>query len=107
MRLDQRQRLAEVVGDEQHGLALALPDLEQGLVHLELGVGVERAERLVHQEDLGLHDERAHQRHALAHAARQRAREAPAEAGEAGHLDRRARPSPARSAFGTPAISSP
>jgi hypothetical protein len=53
----------------QDRLPLTLPDLEQRLVHLELGVGVECTERLVHQENLGLHDERAHQRNALAHAA--------------------------------------
>ena len=50
----ERQRLAQIVGHEQHGLLLALPDIQQHLVHVELGVGVERAERLVHQQDLGL-----------------------------------------------------
>ena len=38
----------------------------------ELRVGVEGAERLVHQEDLGIDDEGPHERHALPHAARER-----------------------------------
>ena len=84
----QGQRLAEIVGDEQHGLALALPQAQQHRVHVELGVGVERAERLVHQEDFGSGNQRAHQRHALAHAARQRGGIEAAEAVEAGLVDR-------------------
>ena len=48
---------------------------QQRPVHLELGVGIERPEGLVHQQDLGLHDQRAHQRHALPHAAREHPRE--------------------------------
>src|ERR1700732_4582420 len=55
----QSQRLAEVVGDEQHGLALALPNFQKRLMHLKLGMGVERAERLVHQQDLGLENKGA------------------------------------------------
>ena len=54
MRSAKGQRLAEIVGDEQHGLALALPEAQQHRMHVELGVGVERAERLVHQQDLRL-----------------------------------------------------
>ena len=41
----------------------------------ELRVGVERAEGLVHEKDLGVDDERAHERDALPHSARQRRRE--------------------------------
>jgi hypothetical protein len=41
-------------------------------MHVDLGVGIERAERLVHQQYLRLHHQRSHQRRALAHAARQR-----------------------------------
>ena len=41
-------------------------------MHVDLGVGIERAERFVHQQDLRLHHQRSHQRRALTHAARQR-----------------------------------
>ncbi len=43
-------------------------------MHVDLGMGIERAERLVHQQDLRLDHQRAHQRRALPHAARQRRR---------------------------------
>src|SRR5579859_1474895 len=46
----QCQRFAEVVGDEQNRLLLALPDPKQHLMHVDLGVGVERPEWLVHQK---------------------------------------------------------
>ena len=62
------------MGHEQHRLLLALPDPQQDFVHVDLGVGIERAERLVHQQYLRLDDQRSHQRGALAHAARQRRR---------------------------------
>ena len=38
------------MGDEHDGLAGALPDLQQRLAHRIAGNGVERAERLVHQQ---------------------------------------------------------
>ena len=71
----ERDGLGEVVGHEDDGLPPAGPELQELGLEAELGVGVERAERLVHQEDLGLDHERADQRHALAHAARQGRRE--------------------------------
>ena len=46
-------------------------------------LGVERRERLVHQQDLGFHGERAGDRDALAHAAGQRGRIGVGEVGEA------------------------
>jgi hypothetical protein len=51
-------------------------------------MGVERAKGLVHQQDLRLHDQRAHQSHALAHAAGQGPRKALSEACEIGGGDR-------------------
>ena len=39
-----------------------------------LGVGIERAERFIHQQDLRLYHQRAHQSCALTHAARKRRR---------------------------------
>ena len=96
------QRLAEIVGHEQHGLARVLPEIEQHRMHVELGVGIERAERLVHQQDFRLRDQGAHQRHALAHAARQRRRIEAAEAVEAGLVDRLVDPGAAFAASARP-----
>ena len=67
----EEHRLVDVVGDEQHGLVALLPDAEQHLLHQRARLAVERAERLVHQQDLGVVGERAGERHALAHAARE------------------------------------
>ena len=67
--------LGQVVGDEDDGLALPGPEGQELGLEAELRVGVERAERLVHEEDLRLDDERADERHALAHSARQGRRE--------------------------------
>ena len=47
-------------------------------------MGVERAERLVHEEDLGVDHERAHEGHALPHAARERRRKGLLESLETG-----------------------
>ena len=78
----QRERLLLVVGDEdrrdaERALQLAQLDLE-----LLAQLAVERAERLVEQQDLGLEDEGAGERHALLLAARELARPAPLEARE-------------------------
>ena len=47
----------------------ARPDLQQLVLQLLAGHGVERAERLVHQHDLGVVGEHARDRDALLHAA--------------------------------------
>ena len=65
-------RLFHVVGDEHHRLAEIGPQPEQPFLHVELGLRVERAERLVEQDDIGIEQQRAQQRRALAHAAGQR-----------------------------------
>ncbi len=67
-------RLVDVVGHEQHRLAVGFPDPQQQLLHQRPGLVVERAERLVEQEDLGVVGQRAGQGRALLHAAGQRAR---------------------------------
>src|SRR3989344_118254 len=61
----------DVVGDEKHRLALGLPDAQQQLLHEHAGLVVERAEGLVHQQDLGVVGQRARNGGALLHAARQ------------------------------------
>ena len=65
----QEHRLVDRVGDEQRGEALALEQAEQLVVQPFAGDLVERAERLVEQEDLRLEHQRAGQRGAHLHAA--------------------------------------
>ena len=52
-------------------LRCVLPDAEQQLLHQLAGLVVERAERLVHQQHARVVGQRARQRDALLHAARQ------------------------------------
>ncbi len=83
--IGQRDRFREVVGDEDDGLAPLAPQRQQFAVQIELGVEIQGAEGLVHQEDLGLEDQGPHERHALPHSTRQRGREGVLETLEAGH----------------------
>ena len=62
--------------DEQHGLARLHPQLFQIDAHLLARERIERAERLVHQQQRRIVDQRAHDRGTLAHAAGQLARTA-------------------------------
>ena len=71
----QEDRLVDVVGDEDHGLAQLAPDVQQPLLHEQAGLRVERAERLVEQQDVAREEHRADERRALAHAARELARQ--------------------------------
>src|SRR5258705_10163008 len=50
----QQDGLGNVMGDEDHRLAGALPDCEQDRMHPATGEGVERTERLVHHQDFPL-----------------------------------------------------
>ena len=70
------------MGDEGDGLAGLHPDLLDEEVHLVAGEGVERAERLVHQQDRRVDGEAADDRGALLHAAGQFARILVVEAGQ-------------------------
>ena len=67
----QEDRLLDRMGDEQHGQAGALPDVEQLVLQALARHRVERAERLVHQHHLGVVGEHAGDRDALLHAAGQ------------------------------------
>ena len=69
--LAEEGRLVDAVGDEQDGHAGLLPDPAQLLVEAVARDLVERAERLVHQQDLRVADQRAGDRDALALAAGQ------------------------------------
>ena len=79
----ERDRLLQVVGDEHDGGAGARPQLQQLVLHQRPGLHVERRERLVHQQDLGVVDEGRGERDALAHAAGELVRVAVLEGGEA------------------------
>ena len=85
------ERLLLVVGDVDEGDPdLALQGLELGL-HLLAELEVEGAERLVEQQHLGLVDQRAGERDALALAAGELGRPAQAEAAERHQLEHRRR----------------
>ena len=64
----ERDRLHEIVGHEHHGHAAATGDAGKLLLHDQLELGIERAERLVEQQRLGLVDQHAGQRRASPHA---------------------------------------
>src|SRR5712692_1052076 len=67
-------RLRDVVGHEEDRALDLLPQLVDEVLHAEAGLHVEGAEGLVHEDDLGLHGQRARDRHALPHASRELAR---------------------------------
>lgn len=66
-----RDGLLHVVRHEQRGKAMLTPQPLDQRMHLDAGQGVERAERLVQQQQLRTMHERARQRDALPLAARQ------------------------------------
>ena len=64
-------RLAEVVGDEDHGLAELAMQSDDLVLHVAADERVERAERLVEEHHIRVYDEGAGQAHTLLHATRQ------------------------------------
>ena len=83
-----RQRLGLVVRDVDHRHAEPLVQPADLELHLLAQLLVERAERLVHQHQLGLEHERARHRDALLLAAGELRRPAAAEAAELHHVER-------------------
>src|SRR5579875_2605416 len=67
--IGKRQRLLDTVRDEQHRLAIALPERKELRRQTHARLLVERAERLVHEEHLRIDGKRASDRAALFHAA--------------------------------------
>ena len=61
--------------DEEHRRFGLPPQLDDQLLHVEARRRIERAERLVHENDARRENERPRNRHALPHAARQLVRE--------------------------------
>src|SRR5712664_2363038 len=87
-------RLAYLVGNEEHGQATPPPDSLKHLVQQVAGHRVERAERLVHQQHVRFLAERAGQRHPLAHPAGKLVRPLAAEAAEVHKLEQFGGPLP-------------
>src|SRR5438105_2848732 len=63
--------LIDAVGDEHQGLAFALEDAQQLFLKQLAGLRIQRTERLVHEQYLGMERKRPHQPAALLHSARQ------------------------------------
>ena len=84
-----RQRLALVVRDVDHRDAEPLVQADELVLHALAQLLVERAERLVEQDQLRLEHERAGERHALLLSAGELRRPARAEAAELDHVERR------------------
>lgn len=68
----QQQGLVHVMGDQEHGAAAPLPELGDELLRLDPGQGVQRAEGLVEQQQIGLAHQGPGQRSALSLPAGQR-----------------------------------
>src|SRR6185295_2309418 len=85
----EQDRLLDRVRHEYDRFRHPLPDPQQIVLQRAPGLGVERAERLIHQQDLGIGGERPGDRDALLHAAREYVRIAilePAKADQVHHL---------------------
>ena len=105
-RSDKRDRLFEIMGDEQHRLAVGAPQVEQQVAHDLPRLRVERTERLVHQQDFRIADQHLRQADALALAAGQHVRIARAE-GAKPDAREPVCARPRASARGVPAVSRP
>src|SRR5262245_18936593 len=86
--LGEIDRLEYRMGDEDDGLAQRLPEREQVIVEAKARDLVERGERLVHQQELRLGDERTRDRGAHLHAAGELARIALRKAGKSDARER-------------------
>jgi hypothetical protein len=67
--IPERDRLGDVMGHEDDGLALETPQPQQVGLQLRAGLRVDGGKRLVHQDDGRVISQRADQRCTLAHAA--------------------------------------
>jgi hypothetical protein len=85
--IGQVDRLRDAMGDQEDVLPALQPDALELAVHVFARHGIERAERLVHEQDRRIVDEGAADADALLHAARKLVRVFALEAGQADHLD--------------------
>src|SRR5262245_31226377 len=86
--LGEIDRLEHRMGDEDDGLAQRLPERQEVVVEAKARDLVERGERLVHQQERRLGDERARDRGAHLHPARELARITLREAGKSDARER-------------------
>jgi hypothetical protein len=66
--IGQRDRFLEVMRDEGNRFAVRRPELEELVLHELARLHIERRERLVHEKDLGIENERLGEGDALFHA---------------------------------------
>src|SRR3954454_13132577 len=92
--VSQQDRLLDVVGDEQHGPRLARQRIRQPALELRARERVEGAERLVEAQHRPAREQRAQERDALAHPARELGGPRALEAREAEGGERRLRGGP-------------
>src|SRR5204862_2172801 len=85
--LRKKHRLLHIVSNKDDGFARALPDAQELGLHETARLGVEGAKRLVHQQDAGVDRQRAGDRSALLHAARELRRIAVLKPGKPDQLD--------------------
>ena len=85
----QQHRLGDRVGDEDDGLRPLGPDAQELEGHHFARQGIERAERLVHEQDVRIADERPADCRPLLHAARELARHLPLEARQPDQAEQR------------------
>ena len=83
-------RFFDVMGDENHGFLVALPDAQKLLAHDETGLRVEVGERLVHQHHLGIVGQRPRDGNLLFHAARKFVRPSAGEIQQPHHFEKKA-----------------
>lgn len=69
--IGEQQRFIHVVGHHHYGLALVSPERFDLILQARAGEGVERAQRLIEQQDLRLHGQGARHGNSLSHAARE------------------------------------
>ena len=86
--IGEQDRLVHVVSDEQHGGAMTSAEPLEQRVHLDAREGVQRAEGLIEQHQLGLAHERSGERHALCLATRKREGPVPRVFGQAHFVER-------------------
>src|SRR5256714_5106580 len=85
--IGERDRLLEIMRNEDHGRAGRRPELQELVFHQRAGLDVERADRLVHEQEARLVDERLRERGTFAHAAGELVRVVTLESGKADPLD--------------------
>ncbi len=67
--VSKEQRFVDVMGHEHHGGTNLCPNLQQQLLHVQTGQCIERAKRLIHQQQARTVDQHPGNLHPLLHAA--------------------------------------